>query len=183
MSVLNLILLGVVIGANNLAVSLALGALPEPPKRWQAVSIFGAFEFVVPFVGMWLGRQASQFLADHTSWLGAALLAVLGVWTLVSGLRDGPRDEKLARRATSVGGLTVLALVLSVDNLVVGFSLGLGDVEPWIVAATIASFSMAFAWLGITAGNEARRHWEKWAGVGAGVVLLLLAGALAMGWL
>lgn len=140
-------------------------------------------EFVIPLVGIGLGRRASDVVAVHAGWVGTALLAGLGLWMLWSASRDPADNEVLARRATTWKGLLFVAIALSIDNLIVGFGLGLTGTRPVLVATTIAVFSMAFSWLGITLGSTARRHWERWAEAGAGVLLLGLAAANGVGWL
>lgn len=178
-----LLILGVAIGANNLATSLALGALGQQSRRWRVVATFGTFEFLIPLVGIWIGQQVSTVLAERVAWLGPALLGALGAWTITTALRTHRGGEHLARRATSWTGLVVLALGLSLDNLLVGFSLGLRQEPPLQLAATISVFAMIFTWVGMHVGGAARRHWERRAEIGAGVVLLVLAIALIAGWI
>lgn len=182
MTAVQLIVLGAVIGSNNLATALALGALGQAPRRWRVVLIFGLFEFFVPLLGLWIGRRATEWVVDHASWLSAALLIGLGLVALVQGLRYTPADDKLAERLTSMTGLLLLGAGLSVDNLIVGFSLGLRDSDPLLVATTIAAFSMTFTAIGMTLGSHARRHWEQRAEVLTGILLLAVGAAAAFGW-
>jgi putative Mn2+ efflux pump MntP len=93
--------------------------------------------------------------------IGPSQLPALGIWTIVSALRDKLDEGRLARRATSWTGLVLLAGSLSIDNLVVGFSLGLGGFDPLMLATTIAVFSMAFTWIGLHLGSAGRRHWKR----------------------
>lgn len=181
--IVELLILGVVIGANNFAAALALGALGQAARRWRVVAVFGAFEFTIPLLGMWLGQRASGWLAGQFGWLSWALLAMLGGWAVREGLRHRADDERLARRVTTWRGLGGLAAGLSVDNLIIGFGLGLTRLSPLSVATTIAVFSMGFSWLGMRLGCQARRHWEKWAKVGSGALLLALAIAMWRGWI
>lgn len=178
-----LLALGLVIGANNLAAALALGPLGQVERRWRIVTVFGGFEFGSPLLGLWLGQQASSQVADLAGWFSQLLLAALGVWMIISGRRNNPKDERLARHVTTWGGLLLLGLGLSLDNLVVGFSLGLMGQEPLWVASTIAIFSVGFTWLGLQAGSQARRHWEHYVEMGAGILLVGLAAASVLGWL
>lgn len=170
-------MLGVVIGANNLAAALSLGAMGQRERRLRVVAVIGFFEFTIPLVGIWLGRRASNVIADQAGWIGSALLTALGVWALWSATRSSRENKEISDRVTTWKGLVLLALGLSIDNLIIGFSLGLGGTEPLLVAATISVFSMAFTWIGITSGSAARRGWERWAQIGAGVLLLGLAAA------
>lgn len=181
--ILELVVLGVVIGANNFAASLALGALGQRVRRWRIVAVFGAFEFVIPLVGIWLGRRAASLVAEQAGWLGPALLAGVGVWTVVAAQRESGREERYARRATTWRGLMVLAALLSVDNLVVGFGLGLGGASPLLLAATIAAFAMVSALVGMKIGATARNRHERMAETAAGLLLLALAAATWFDWI
>lgn len=178
---IELLILGVVVGSNNLATALALGSLGEQVRRWRIIAVFGAFEFALPLIGLWLGSQASSSIADAVAWLGPALLALLGVWTVTVALRSKASAEELARRATSWAGLIVLSAGLSLDNLVVGFSLGLDRQDHLVIAGTIALFSMTFAWLGLRLGKRARGASRTVAEAGTGVMLIVLAAAMAAG--
>jgi len=174
------VILGTAIGANNLVVALALGALGQAPRRRRIAGVFGLFEFCVPLIGLLIGRGLSGTLADAGRWIGAALLVALGLITLRP---DGPDDERLAERITTTGGLAGLAAGLSLDNLVVGFALGLGDVSPLLVATVIACFSVSFTLVGLHLGAAGRRHLERPARVAAGVALVAVGLAVGADWI
>ncbi len=182
-SVVQLVVLGVVIGANNFSAALSLGALGQVSRRVRIVGVFGAFEFVVPLIGASIGQALALTLAGVARWIGAALLLAVGAFTIVAGARQQDKDERVARLVTSWRGLVVLASGLSVDNLAVGFGLGLGRVEPLALASTIAVSSMAFTWVGIGLGNDMRRHWERRSELAAGGLLICMGIAAAAGWL
>lgn len=175
MDIVRLLILGVVIGSNNLAAGLALGALGQAERTRRIVAVFGIFEFCVPLVGLALGRASTRVIERQASWVSVVLLVAVGVWMLWTSGRSTSKDERLARRATTWGGLALLSAGLSVDNLVVGFSLGLRAYDPVAIAATIASFSMLFTWLGLRAGDIGKRHWEQRATVLAGAMLIAVA--------
>ena len=179
----DLLILGVVIGSNNFAVALALGALGQGKRRLQIVSVFGGFEFVIPLAGILIGGALAGSIGSQAALIGAVLLCILGFGSIIGALRGGGKDELLAKRVSSPGGLFFLAAVLSLDNLLVGFSLGLARAEPLLVAGTIAFFAVIFTWLGLAAGCESRRHWEKKAEFAAGGLLIILGLAIAAGWL
>lgn len=179
---LTLLVLGVVIGANNLSAALALGAIGEGKHRWRIVGVFAAFEFTAPLLGAFVGQTVARQVTERVPWLGAALLIALGVVVLVSLLRKGKTDKRLRHLATSWPGLIALGAGLSADNIVVGFSLGLESVSPWALATTIVIFSSAFTFIGVTVGQTLHRRWETVAEVASGLLLIGLGIAVALGW-
>jgi putative Mn2+ efflux pump MntP len=176
-----LLALALAIGANNLAAALALGALGQA-KRWPRVAlVFGAMEFTIPLVGIWLGRQAVRVLGAIAAWLGPALLVALGLWVATSPLRGRRRARREARQVTTWAGLIALSFGLAVDNVVVGFSLGLGDVDALKTAGTMAAAAVAFSVAGLHLGRASRRVLEHVATVASGLVLVAIGVAVALG--
>ena len=180
---IQLLILGLIIGSNNLAVAMAIGALGQIRRTRRIVGVFGVFEFLVPLAGFWMGRQAAEEIGLHASWVAPLLLALLAGWTIRSAFKDRSDAVRMARMTTSGPGIVILSLMISLDNLIVGFSLGLKGADALRIALTISLFAMCFTWIGIRIGSAARRHWEQYAEFGAGVLLLGLAGALWMGWI
>ncbi len=152
MTLIDFLILGVVIGSNNLAVALALGAIGQASHRFRVMLVFGVFEFVMPLLGIGLGAVTARAIGLQTNVVGTVLLIALGLLIVIGGVRNRRQDEKLAKHVTKWGGLAFLALGLSIDNVVVGFSLGLGPVDPLAVATTIAFFSVLFTWIGMRLG-------------------------------
>jgi manganese efflux pump family protein len=105
------------------------------------------------------------------------------LWAVREGFREGSSDSRIERSLTAWGALILLALGLSADNLLVGFSLGLRGHDPLGVAGVISGFSMLFAWIGVTLGARTGRRWEKPAKLGAGALLVALAVGVWVGWI
>lgn len=182
MNAAELVSIGAVVGVNNFAVALMLGALGQHRRRWRIAGVFGAFEFTVPLFGLLIGSVAAEYLSGTGRLVGAALLLVLGGFALRAPAWSGHDREKLARQVTTRRGIVALAAGLTVDNLVVGFALGLGDVEPLLLAATIAAFAVVFTLVGIEIGRRGRRRGEAAAQRASGLFLIALGIAVALGW-
>lgn len=180
---LTLLLFGVVIAANNLVVSLALGAMGRRDRFLRIILSFAFFEFTIPLGGVWLGRKVSETLSLHASWLGPAILAGLGAFMMISAGRSGLDRAKLARAVTSWKGLIALSAGLSVDNLVAGFGLGMRGVPPLAMAVTIMGFSVVFSFIGLRTGHLVKRDYEKAGTAATGALLIALAGASIAGWI
>ncbi|MFO7728972.1 MAG: manganese efflux pump [Desulfonatronovibrio sp.] len=183
MTPLKLIILGIVIGSNNFAVALTLGAMGQIAYRYRVMTVFGVFEFVVPLIGICLGRAVAEVAGLHSNAIGAVILLGLGFLAVTGGIKSSRYDDRIARLTVCWSGLTLLAAGLSIDNLMVGFSLGLGKVQPLLLAGTISFFSVVFTWLGMRLGSESRRRWEQMAKIATGSLLMLLGVATGLGWL
>ncbi|MFW5869717.1 MAG: manganese efflux pump MntP family protein [Planctomycetota bacterium] len=181
---ITLLMLGGLIGANNLGAALALGAMGQVARRRRIVLVFAVFEFAMPLVGIVLGQTLTKTFGGAVVWVSPAVLIWLGLWSVFKAICR-PRDQaKLAEKLTTWRGLVLLELGLSSDNLGVGFSLGLtSEINPFALASVIAVFSASYGYFGLRIGDRARRHWEQYAQIGAGVVLIGLAAAMVIGWL
>jgi len=178
-----LLLLGVVIAANNMAVALALGALGQYTRRWRIIITFGIFEFFVPLICITLGRTTARWIEQEAAWVGALMLALLGGWTLATSFRQAEPEETMASRITTWTGLVVLAAGLSLDNLLIGFSLGLGTVDALTVATTLCMFSVVFTWIGLYVGHIVDATFRHYLTATAGLLLLILAVLKVMQWM
>jgi manganese efflux pump family protein len=181
LSAIDLAFIALVISADNFAAALALGALGQGRRAWRISLAFGAFGGAAPLLGMLLGRQVSGYLRDYADWAGVAVLVALGLWT-IGQARDGI-DRRAARRAGRGGGLLLLAAGVSADNLAVGLGLGLHGVESWTLGAATGVSTVLVSLLGLRLGDGVRRAWQQRAALGAGLLLLMLAGAVALGWI
>lgn len=168
-------------GLNNFAVALALGALGQESRRWRIATVTFLFEFTIPLVGLVLGAAASGLLAEAGRWVGAGLLILLGMLALRPSQEGGAARERLAARVTTWKGLIGLSAGLTLDNLVVGFALGIDGAEPLVVAAVIAIAATTFALVGLRLGRFASEVSERRAREFSGIILIGLGIAVAAG--
>jgi manganese efflux pump family protein len=175
------VLAGLVVGLDNFAAAMALGSLRGRRTFWRIVLAFTAFGAVAPIVGALVGGELSERLAGFGAWIGAGVLALLGVWTLRASRASGEDGGRLARRASSGAGLVLVAAGLSVDNLFVGFGLGLHGIGAVPLAISAGAWVLVLTAVGLTVGDLARERWERRAHLLAGTLLLLLAAAVGLG--
>jgi len=177
------IVLGVVIGANNFAVALALGGAGQRRHRWRITGTFAVFEFFVPLVGVLIGRGLATTLAGFGNWLAVTLLLAIGAWTVVGALRESVDASELAAKVASGRLLVALAAGLSVDNLVTGFALGVVGAPALLLATVVTLTAVLFTLLGLELGGRGRHMYPRTVGAASGVLLIVLAVAVGAGWL
>lgn len=184
MEIWKLFILGIVIGSNNLAVAFALGALQIRSYWWRIILTFGLFEFFIPLVGVFIGRQFSQFIADYASYVGGALLIILGLFMSYKSFTNSSHNKAyLLRKITTWTGIISLSAGLSLDNLIVGFSIGLKNFHPITTASVIAGSSIIFTVIGLNFGNYLHKSFRTWTDVGTALLLIAIGVATFIGWI
>jgi len=173
--VLTLVALVVPLGLDTLAVSAGLGASGKasPRERRRLSLLFAAFEGGMPLVGLALGAPLARAVGGAAEYAAIVVLAVLGLLALRGG-----GEERLSARPTSLAAALVLGLSVSLDELALGFTLGLLRVPVLPAIALIAVQALVLSQLGLRLGARAGRAAGERAERLAGVALLLLAGAL-----
>jgi putative Mn2+ efflux pump MntP len=167
---------------DTFAVAAALGVTrPTGAQRIRFSLLFAAFEGGMPVIGLVVGAGLGRVIGGWSEYVAIAALAILGAYMLWS--RDGNADEDRVQKLAAASGPAVIALGLSVslDELAIGFSLGLLNVPivPAIVLIAVQAFvvsQVGFA-LGGRIGEATREGAERL----AGAVLIVIAGALLVG--
>jgi putative Mn2+ efflux pump MntP len=179
---LKLIALIIPLGLDSFAVAAALGATGVSGRDGAKISIlFGVFEAVMPLIGFALGAPVGHAVGNAGNYAATAILIALGAW-MVRGEDDPERLAKLTR-PTGLWAV-MLGLSISIDELVIGFTLGLlrGPVLPVAAAVGVqaAIFSQLGLRLGARLGARVRQDAQRLAGVGLAVLgVALLVERLA----
>src|SRR5215471_20054088 len=127
------------LGLDSFAVAAAIGAVQET-TAWQRLRIslvFVIFEGGMPLIGLALGSVLARGIGHVADYLAAVAVIGIGAWLLLAGGKD---EEGRASRVTSSHGLALVALGISIslDELAIGFSIGLAGVPVAAVVAAIA---------------------------------------------
>lgn len=185
---LTVTLAALAVGLSNFAASVAIGLTGvDRHVRLRVAAVFGLFEAGMPLIGLLLGHNLAQTLGRTSRYTGGALLVVTGCWTFVharaQSKRAPPAHDDSARvgPASSLPRLLLAGLALSVDNLVVGFSLGITK-TPLLAAALIFGIVSIALSLG---GLEIGQRLGGWGGASsetaAGAVLVVVGVLIAVG--
>ena len=166
------------LGIDTLMVSISLGFIKTASKVKIAVA-FVCAEAVMPLVGLFLGRGAGQLIGNFASLAGGIALVAVAVWLIFLANEDD-EEEKLERNLVG-WTLVVTALSVSVDELAVGFSIGLIGVPVALTIALIALQAFAFTILGLTFGSRLKPYLGEWSEKLTGIALGLLGLWILMG--
>lgn len=157
------------LGLDTLGVSVALGigGLPAD-QRVRVALLFAGFEAVMPLIGVLLGAPLGHTLGDVGDYVGAALIAALGCYLLLSDER-GEHERLVSLTRRGAAGAIALGVSISLDELAIGFSAGLLrlPVVPLAIAVAVQAFVMTQVGLrlGARLGSSASEAAERLAGV------------------
>lgn len=168
------------LAVDSFAVAAMLGASGVTrAQRWRISGLFVLFETGMPLIGLALGAPLAKAVGDAADYVAAAALIGLGLWMLLS---DEQGEEQAAGRLVSVSGWAVIGLGVSIslDELAIGFSLGLVGLPTASVIVAIAVQAFLAVQLGLAVGakvgEELRENAERLAAlalIGLGIFVLV----------
>jgi putative Mn2+ efflux pump MntP len=176
--VLALVLSALAVGLDNFAAAIGIGiAGVDARTRLRVASIFGFFEAAMPIIGLLIGHSSSHRLGQATRYVGGGLLIAAGLWSLLEARRTnsaGHTNDDVRNAAQGTGPLLVTGLALSIDNLVIGFGLGVTKTPLLASLLVFAVVSVGLTLAGLELGRTIGTRMRGRADWVAGVVLILV---------
>jgi putative Mn2+ efflux pump MntP len=159
------------LGIDTLMMSISLGFLQTRGKVKIALTFSGA-EALMPVVGLIIGQTVGRVIGDWAALVGGLALVAVAAWLIFFGDEDD-EEEKLERELMG-WTLVLTALSISLDELAVGFSIGMIGVPVGLTIVLIAIQAFLFTLVGLTFGSKLQRYFggnaEKFAGLVLGVL-------------
>jgi manganese efflux pump family protein len=178
--VVALLIVAVALGLNNFGAAIAIGVSGVDRRtELKVATVFGLCDVVMPATGMLIGTGLAGPLGSAARWAGAGILLATAVWGLIEALRGG-EDAPTVWRGWR---LLVSGAALSLDDLAVGLALGTVRYPIVLAVALFGLMSFVMSVIGLKLGKKlgvaAGEHGE----VAGAVILIGIAGAMALGWL
>ncbi len=186
--VLTILLVAVVLGmdAFSLALVMALNGTSRAYEYKFAAAV-ATFHILMPLIGLSLGYTAGKILGFWASWLGAAVLAYVGVNFFREGYAEVKQHavgfdrarqlmmEGETRRDHGEKNLLLLTASVSMDALAIGFTLGTTQVPVLITVIIMGITAGIMTLLGFRGGKILGSMVGRYAQIAGGVILIMLA--------
>jgi len=180
-STLVLLALLIPLTLDTFIISAALGVAGLPKKQRVYTSlVFALFEGVMPAVGVIIGKGADNYIGAYANYVAAAVIVLAGA-VLLKPAKEEDEEFQKARLISKTKGIAILylGLSISIDEVAIGFSLGLLGIPLALAAILIAGqaflASQAGLWLGDKLSSRFREKVEQLAGVFLVLVGIVLA--------
>jgi manganese efflux pump family protein len=177
--VLKLLAFVLPLGLDSFAVAAAVGAMRVTTvrQRLRISLVFVVFEGGMPLIGLGLGTALARGIGQVAGYLAGAAVIAIGAWMLLA--EDQDEQDKAGRLATSRGlALIALGVSISLDELAIGFTIGLAHLPVTAVIVAIALQAFIAAQLGLAIGARIGERSRERAEQVAGIALILLGAYL-----
>jgi len=165
------------LGLDTFAIAAALGMTRlTAAQRIRFGLLFAAFEGGMPVIGLLVGVGLGRLIGGYSEYVAIVALAGLGLYMLFGRDEDDQRVQKLV--ASTGTAMVVLGLSVSLDELAIGFSLGLLNVPIVPAIVLIAAQAFVVSQVGFAIGGKVGEATREGAERLAGAVLIVIAGAL-----
>ncbi len=181
MSVIEMILLGVGLAMDAVAVSITNGMVYGNITRAKYVSmpvLFGLFQLMMPVAGYYAGSLFGEFLKEHSGLVVLIILGVIGARMIIEGLKKlvSGVDDSVASAGRDLSFATVLlqAVATSIDAFAVGVGLRAADANMWITVCIIGIVTAVLVTAALFAGKKLGQLLGKYSEIAGGAILLAI---------
>jgi putative Mn2+ efflux pump MntP len=161
MDILTIILIGIGLAMDCLAVSISKGICAKKFK-WKYVFrmafLFGIFQAVMPLISFAAGMGFSTIIKDYDHWIAFGLLAFIGGKMFIEGLKPIAPDCETDKHPFRWKSLMILAIATSIDALATGIIFIPFPDQIFILVGIIGIISFIFSFSGVIIGIKVHKH-------------------------
>lgn len=148
---MTLFIMAFALGMDAFSVGLGMGMYQLSLRQIFKIGMtIGFFHVWMPLIGMAAGKFLSEKFGTMAGILGGAMLILLGIQMIWSGLR---RDEQSV--ITPEGkGLLLFATSVSLDSMSVGLTLGIYGAKTALAVLCFGIVAAVLTWMGLLIGRK-----------------------------
>ena len=183
MKLLEIFFIGISLSMDALAVSICKGLSINKELIKKAITIaiyFGFFQALMPIVGYFLGTTFANKIATISPWCTFILLVLIGGNMIKECLdnEDKSQDDRVDFKT-----MTLLALVTSIDALVVGISFAFLRVNILFATSIVGLITFLICLVGVLIGNRVGNKLGNKANILGGLILIFIGTKILLEYL
>jgi len=174
-----ILLIAIGLCMDTVSVSIAAGCSKQPLHIGSILRFAFVLAFMqggMPILGWFLGEHVDNLLSHVDHWIAFTLLSLVGGKMLYDGIinhhHHHHHKKKKSLKFTSYNVLFTLGLATSIDAFAVGFTFAALHQTIWIPALIIALTTLTFALLGVFIGKKLGHHFQNYAEIVGGLLLI-----------
>lgn len=194
MHLISVLLIALVSNLDNLAIGISLGI-----RSTKIPALSNVIIAVITMAGTYLSMNAGEFISGYissksTNLLGAAIILVIGAWSIVNSLclrntqssdsddhehvysNRRPADANVFHKhVISIKESAGLSIALALNNLATGLGAGATGISPIWTTIAVGVFSLLFIGYGSKFGITVAKSWSvSNSKIVAGILLILI---------
>ncbi len=188
MGIIDVILIGVGLSMDAVAVSVSNG-ISDHKMKWGKIlliaGVFGLFQGVMPFLGYLLGSLFARFIEIIAPYLAFVLLGFIGGKMIFEAIRDirkkDSNDEKKKDTRLTVGVLLMQAVATSIDAFAVGVNMACYEsagnlaLPVFVNCIIIAFITFVLCVIAVLIGKKTGDVFSDKATLAGGIILVIIA--------
>ena len=181
MDILIIILTGLAVSMDNLAVSISSGIVLKNIRMGDAIkvaSFFGFFQALMPLIGWSVGVSVKKFVAGFGLWPAFGIYVLIGLKMIYESLK--PLETKKNFDPLNSHVLLVLSIITSIDALAIGLTFSFLNVSILPAAILIGCVTFIVSLLGALTGSRLAAHCGNKPELIGGLIILGLAGKILL---
>ncbi|MBI2436471.1 MAG: manganese efflux pump [Candidatus Magasanikbacteria bacterium] len=174
MSFIQILLIAIALSFDAMAVGAVNGARHHQMSHIRVMYIalfFGFFQFIMPLVGWYLGNGVVDFLMKFGNWIAFILLCGIGVRMIFESFKT-VEEKKIDIANFFV--LFLLAVVTSIDALVIGISFAFIETNVFYNSLVIGFVTFMLSFVSIYIGKKLGSLCVKKSEIIGGVILITI---------
>jgi len=171
---LSMIMLGMGLSMDSLALSISCGIKPIINKKIMAIKvafIFALVQSTTPLIGYFIGYAFIDQIDFLDHWIALLLLSIIGGHMIYSSFKD---EEYCVDKNLSIISLFIMGIATSIDALAAGVSLIATDFNIPLIILIIFLCTVIFSLFGFYFGNKLGLKFQQRAELFGGIVLIIL---------
>lgn len=179
MKIYEIILIGVALSMDAFALTIANCTTYKKTlskyKFFLMPVTFGAFQFLMPVIGFFLGSIFERFLSKISGFLTAGIFFFLAIKIIIDVVREKEEKQSSPAKFTFLT-LLIQGIATSIDALLIGISfVGSLDFSVFLASAIIGVVTFIIVLVALFIGKNLGKILGKYASYAGIVILLFLA--------